>query len=381
MTPGPTEVSERVIRALVRPAILHTEPKSFEMIDETCNSLKTIFRSNGDVVLLPGSGRTGMEAVITSVIEPGDKVLTVVSGVFSDWFKAIIERVGGIPVEVRFDFGKPIDVDAVKQKFQEDDYKAVTLVHNETSTGATNSAEEIGEVVKDSDALFVLDTISSLGGIPVDVEGWGVDLCLSAPQKCLGGFLGLSIISVSEDAWDRMEHRKRMSTSYTLDLLRWKQIWFGAKIPRPYPVLIPPHLVFALSEAVKEVLEEGLENRFERHRIAASAMREGLEALGVKLFADPSVASNSVTAFNVPTGLTDVDVMNTMKQHYHVVAGGGMGSLKGKTIRFGHMANTAAESCVLRALTALEMALIDLRQSVKCGVGVEAARQVYDSGF
>jgi aspartate aminotransferase-like enzyme len=178
-----------------------------------------------------------------------------------------------------------------------------------------------------------------------------------------------------------MERRKRVCTSYTLDLLRWKQIWFGAKVPRPYPVLVPPHLVVALNEAVKEVLEEGLEKRFERHRMAAKAMREGLKALGVRLFADESVASNSITAFNIPVGLGDVDILNAMKQRYHVVGAGGMGSLRGKTIRFGHMANTASENCVLRALSALEMALIDLEQSVKCGVGVAAARQVYNSGF
>jgi aspartate aminotransferase-like enzyme len=380
MTPGPTEVSERVVRALVRPAILHYDPMMFDVIDETCASLKGIFQSEGDIILLPGSGRTGMEAVITSVVEPGDKVLTVISGAFSEWFKAIIERVGGVPVEVRFDYGKPIDVAVVRQKFQENDFKAVTFVHNETSTGATNPAQQIGEVVKNSDALFILDTISSLGGIAVDVNEWNVDLCFSAPQKCLGGLLGLSIISVSKRAWDKMEQRKKISTSYTLDLLRWKQIWFGAKTPRPYPVLVPPHLVFALSEAVKETLEEGLDKRFRRHRIAARAMREGLKALGLELFADESIASDSITAVNIPTGLMDSDLLNMMWQRYHVAAAGGIGSLKGRTFRFGHMANTARQSCVFRALSALEMALLDLGQSVKSGVGVEAARQVYKSG-
>jgi len=377
MTPGPTEVTDRVMRALVRPALLHYDRRAFEMIDETCDLLKRIFRSEGDVVLLPGSGRTGMEAVITSAIEPGDKVLTIISGVFSEWFKAIIERVGGIPVELRFDYGKPIDMTAVKEKFQEDTFKAITLVHNETSTGVTNPAEEIGEVVKNSDTLFILDTISSLGGIPVRVGEWNVDLCLSAPQKCLGGLLGLSIISVSEHAWDVMKQRKKISTSYTLDLLRWKQLWFGAKLPRPYPVLIPPHQVFALNEAVKEVLEEGLDERFERHRIAGSAMREGIKALDLVLFADECVASSTVTAVNVPTGVTDSDLLDVMRDRYDVVAAGGMGSLKGKTIRFGHMANTACESCVTRALSAFEMSLLDLEQPVKCGGTLEAVRRAY----
>jgi len=377
MTPGPTEVSERVIRALVRPAMLHYDPRAFGIIDETCSSLREIFQSKGDIVLLPGSGRTGMEAVVTSTIEPGDKVLMIVSGVFSEWFKPIVERIGGIPVEVRFGYGLPIDVNVVRQKFQEDNFKAITLVHNETSTGATNPAEKIGEIVRNSDALFILDTISSLGGIPVNVNEWNVDLCFSAPQKCLGALLGLSIISVSKRAWDMMEQRKRICTSYTLDLLRWKQIWFRAKAPRPYPVLVPPHLVFALNEAVKEVLEEGLDQRFERHRVAAKAMREGLKALGLNLFADESVASNSITAFNIPAGLGESDILNTMRERYHVVPAGGMGSLKGKTIRFGHMANTARESCVIQALSALEMTLIDLKQPVKYGVGVDAAKQVY----
>ena len=377
MTPGPTEVSERVVRALVRPAMLHYDPRAFDIMDQTCSMLKKVFQSEGDIVLLPGSGRTGMEAVVTSAIEPGDEVLTIISGVFSEWLKAIIERVGGMPTELRFDYGKQIDVGLVKEKLQEDDFKAVTLVHNETSTGATNPAEKIGEIVKGSSALFILDCVSSLGGIPVNVDEWNADLCFAAPQKCLGGLLGISIISVGKRAWDVMERRKKVSPSYTLDLLRWKQIWFGAKLPRPYPVPVPPHSVFALNEALKEVLEEGLDKRFERHRVAGGAMREGIKALGLNIFPDESIASNTVTAVNVPAGLTDSDLLETMRDRYDVVAAGGMGSLKGKTIRFGHMANTARESCVTKALSALEMTLMDFRQPVKCGVGPWAARQAY----
>jgi aspartate aminotransferase-like enzyme len=380
MTPGPTEVSDRVIRALVRPAMMPNDHRAFEIIDETCGLLKKIFTCDGDVILLPGSGRTGMEAVITSVIEPGDKVLAVISGVFGEWVKAIVERVEGIPIELRFDYGKPIDLSAVKKKFREDKFKAVALVHNETSTGATNAADKVGEIVRGSNSLFILDCVSSLGGIPVDVNEWNVDLCFSGPQKCLGGLLGLSVISVSKRAWDVMEQRKKACTSYTLDLLRWKQLWLGVKPPKPYPVLLPPHFVFALNEAVKEVLEEGLDVRFERHRMAGKAMREGIKALGLGLLADEGIASNVITAVNVPTGLTESDLVSTMWERYQVFVGGGLGSLEGRIIRFGHMANTAREICVTRALSALEMALLDLKQPVEYGVGVEAAKQVYKTG-
>jgi len=359
--------------------MLHYDPRAFEVFDDTCHMLGKIFQSDGDVVLLPGSGRTGMEAVVTSTIEPGDKVLSIVSGVFSEWFKTIVERVGGIPTEVRFDYGKPIDVNMVKEKLHEDDFKAVTLVHNETSTGVTNPADKVGEVVKESNALFILDCVSSLGGIPVDANDWKVDLCFSAPQKCLGALLGLSIISVNRRAWDAMERRKKASTSYTLDLLRWKQIFLGAKLPRPYPVLVPPHLVFALNEALKEVFDEGLEQRYKRHEAAASAMRNGIRALGLGPFADESVASNTVTAINVPIGLSDSDVLKSMRDRYGVVGAGGMGSLRGKTMRFGHMAHTAREVCIIRALSALEMALMELKQPSKCGVGVVAARRAYET--
>jgi len=365
MTPGPTEVSGRVIRAMMRPAVHHNDPSFVKLFDETEELLQKIFRTQNHVVFFPGSGRVGMEASILSLVEPGDKVLNVISGVFSRWFRDIVKRHGGNTVELDFDWGKPIEADKIAHALEADaDIRAVTVVHSETSTGALNSVQEIGRIVERHQAVLIVDTISSMGGVDIPADEWKIDVCVTAPQKCLGGLLGLSIVSVGEKAWEKMAKRKAPADSYAFDLYKWKQSWFPKetgglllKGRRSFPVLPPTHVTYALNEACKEVLEEGLEKRFRRHKIASKATCEALKAMVLELYPDESITTPGVTVFKTPQDVNDSSVRKSMQNDFQVMVAGGMEELSGKTIRIGHMANTAERTCILRTLSALGRAL------------------------
>lgn len=370
---------------MMRPAVYHYDPRFVETFIETTQLLEVIFQTRNNIVLVPGSGRVGLETSVLSVTEPRDKVLTVISGVFSTWFRDMVQRHGGTPVKLASEWGKPIDVARIEAALDDDpDIKAVTMVHNETSTAAVNPIKEVGDIVAKHDAVFVVDTVSSMGGIDVRTDDWHIDLCATAPQKAIGALLGVAIIAVSEKAWGVMEHRQRPAASYAFDLLKWKQTWFAKdrgglllKGRRSFPVLPPTHTVYALNEACKIILEEGLETRFQRHRIAGSAVREGLQELSLDLFADPAIASDTVTCIRNPPGIRDTEVRRKLLGEHGIMIAGGMGELSGTTMRIGHMGNTATPSCVLPTLIALEHVLRDLGHEIEPGAGVEAASRVF----
>jgi len=385
MTPGPTEVSTRVLRAMMRPAIHHYDPKFIEMFDETTQLLKKIFQTKHNVVLLSGTGRTGMEASILSLVEPGDKVLNIVSGVFSGWFKKLCEIYGAQSIDLEFEWGKPIDLEKVKEILEKEEVKVLTAVHNETSTGAVNPIKELGKLAKDYGAIFVVDAISSLGGIEIKVDEWNIDICASSSQKCLGGLYGISVLSVSDTAWEAMEKRKNSPRSFAYDLFRWKQYWIPREEGglllrgrRSYPIPPPTHLVYALNEACKIILEEGLSNRFKRHQVIAHATREGVKSMGLEIFPDESVASNTVTVVNVPEGLTASDIVNRMLEEHGIMIAGGLRRLAGKVIRIGHMANTADQNHIIPTLAALEEVLYKLKGISEKGVAVEVALNIIE---
>lgn len=380
MTPGPTEVSIRVLKAMMRPAVHHYDPNFMEVFDETTRLLKKIFQTKNNVVMLCGTGRTGMEASILSLVEPGDKVLNIVSGVFSEWFKDICEIYGVKPVNLEFEWGKAINLDKVKEVLEKEDIKIITVVHNETSTGAVNPIKELGELAKKYGTLYVVDAISSLGGIEVKVDDWNIDICVSSSQKCLGGLYGISVLSISDLAWEAMENRKVKPRSYAYDLLKWKLRWIpkeegGLLVMgrRSYPLPPPTHLVYGLNEACKMILEEGLNQRFRRHEIIARATREGVKSMGLEIFPDEKIASSTVTVINVPKGISDSDIVDMMLKDYKIMIAGGLRKLKGKVIRIGHMANTADQNHIIPTLAALEDVLYKLKVISEKGNAVETA--------
>jgi aspartate aminotransferase-like enzyme len=274
MIPGPTELAFPVIQALNQPPAIQYD-RSFDegVLEPTTLALRDVFRTTHEVLIMPGSGRTALEAGALSVIEPGDRVLVVGAGAFGALMREIMNRVGADLTEFPVEWGARLDLDRLSHEAQQLRPKAITLVHNETSTGTTYPAAEVGKIARSVGALFLLDTVSSIAGLEVRTDEWGVDLNMTGSQKCLGAPLGMSLVSVSPRAWEAMERRKVRAHSYAYDLLRWREQWVpvsrGGKVadgtPRRQPVSIPTHLTAALQVATRLILEEGLANRVRRH--------------------------------------------------------------------------------------------------------------------
>jgi aspartate aminotransferase-like enzyme len=386
MTPGPTEISERVIRAMVRPSIYHIDPEfNLGVLEETFELLKRIFQTRNEVVAVPGSGRVALEASIVSAIDEGDKVLCVEAGAFGPWMTEMVRRVGGIAVPFQVEWGKPIDLSKLEEVISKGDFKALTIVHNETSTGAMYPIDKIGEIAKKYDLLYFVDTVSSLGGVDVRTDEWNIDFNMTASHKCLGAPIGLSIISISNKGWAKMENRKKPAASFSFDLLKWKKWWIpkerGGEVVfgwRRQPITMPVHLVYALKEAASIIIEEGLEKRFNRHKVASIALREAIRAIGLKIVADEDVASYTVTGIFMPNGLSESQVRRYMLENYGVMLAGGLGQLSGKIIRIGHMAMTASPEYIIPTIAALEDALSRTRYKFRRGVGLEKAEEMFE---
>ncbi len=388
MIPGPTEIPSRVLRAMAQPPMIQYEPPfDEEVLEPACLDLRHVFQTSGEVVAMPGSGRTGLESGAVSLVEPGDRVVVVVAGVFGSLMKEIMERAGATVTPFEVELGRPLDVEALERTVAQARPKAVTLVHNETSTGVTYPAAAVGEVTRRHGALYLLDTVSSLAGLDVQTDAWGVDLNMTGSQKCLAMPLGLAVVSVSPRAFEAMERRTRRAPTYGYDLIRWKRHWVpasrGGGVPeggrRNQPVSMPTHLSQALREAVTLILEEGMPSRIRRHRIAGKAFRAGLAALKLDLFGDPSIASDTVSCFRVPSGLAATAVVRRMRDAYGILVSTGIDKLRETVLRVGTMGLTASPLYVLPTLSALGMALRDLGYRAETGEALAAAQAVFDA--
>jgi aspartate aminotransferase-like enzyme len=386
MIPGPTELPWPVIQAMNQPpAIQYDRNFDENVLEPTTLALRDIFQTTGEVIVMPGSGRTALEAGALSVIEPGDHVLVVGAGVFGVLMREIMARVGAEMTEFPVEWGARLDVERLAREAERLRPKAITLVHNETSTGTTYPAAEVGKIARAVGALFLLDTVSSIAGIDVRSDEWGVDLNMTGSQKCLAAPLGLGLVAVSPRAWEAMERRKVRAHSYAYDLLRWREQWVpvsrGGKVPdgtaRRQPVSIPTHLTDALRVSARLILEEGLAHRFRRHEVAASALRAGVVAMGLAMFPDASVASNTVSSIKAPKGIDTGAVVSTMRDRYGILIGTGLDKIRTTTLRIGTMALTASPHYVLPTLSALELALRDLGYKAEPGAGVAAAQKIF----
>ena len=383
MIPGPTELPVPVLQALNQPATIQYD-RGFDegVLEPTTRALAEVFQTRHEVVLMPGSGRTALEAGALSVIEPGDRVLVVGAGQFGLLMREIMNRVGADWTEFPVEWGARLDLDRLAREADRVRPKAITLVHNETSTGTTYPAAEVGRLARAAGALFLLDTVSSTAGIDVRTDEWGVDLNMTGSQKCLAAPLGLAVVSVSPRAWEAMERRRKPATSFAYDLLRWREWWIpvsrGGKVPdgapRRQPVSIPTHLTSAMQVAARLILEEGLVPRFHRHAVAAAALRQGLGALGLEMFPDPTIVSSTVSCVKTPKDIDPAAVVARMRGQYGILIGTGLDRNRTTTLRIGTMGLTASPHYVLPTLSALELALRDLGYKGEVGAGVAAAQ-------
>jgi aspartate aminotransferase-like enzyme len=389
MIPGPTELPWPVIQALSQPPIIQYDQHfDTKILEPVTLGLARVFQTSGEVIVMPGSGRTALESAAVSLIEPGDRVVVVVTGVFGSLMREIATRAGAEVTEFSVEWGQPIDQAALAREIERVRPKAVTLVHNETSTGTTYPAAEVARLAKRAGALFMLDTVSSLAGLDVRTDEWGVDFNMTGSQKCLAAPLGMAVVSISPAAWEAMERRKHRASTYAYDLLRWKENWVPASrgghvadgAPRRQPVSIPTHLTQALGAAVELILAEGLDHRFRRHRAAGRAFRAGLDAMRIEMFPHPSLVSDTVSCFKSPAGIDPAAVVALMRDHYGILIGTGLDKMRTTTLRVGHMGITASPFYVLPTLSALELTLRDLGYRTEAGAGVAAAQARFASG-
>jgi len=386
MIPGPTEIPWRVIRAMIRPSVAHYDPEfNIDVLDGTLQRLKEIFQTRNEVIAMPGSGRVALEASIASVIEPDDKVLCIEAGTFGPWMTEMVKRVGGHATTFSVEWGKPIDLEKLENLLSKGEFKALTIVHNETSTGSTYPIDRIGEFTRKYGVLYFVDTVSSLGGVDVKTDEYHIDFNMTASHKCLAAPIGLSMVSISDNGWKAMESRKKPAATFSYDLLRWKKWWLpkerGGDLLmewRRQPITMPVHTVYALEEATKMILEEGLDNRFKRHRIAARAVREGIKALGLVLFPDSRVLSDTVTAVRSPENISDSLLRSKVWERYGIMISGGLERQRGKMLRIGHMGMTASAAYILPLFSAIEFSLAELAYRFERGAGVETARGILE---
>lgn len=358
--PGPSPVPQRVRQALARPTIGHLDPRFVALMDEVKALLQWAL-ATGNAVTLPisGPGSAGMEAVFTNLVEPGDTVIVCRNGVFGERMRQNVTRLGGTAVTVDDEFGQPVDPDKVEAALKaHPGAKALAFVHAETSTGACSDARTLAALARDHDALAIVDAVTSLGGIAVDTDAWGVDAIYSGSQKCLSAPPGLAPLSLGGRAVAAMRARSTPVSSWFLDLGLVLDYWQdGAGGGRSYHHTAPVNMLYGLHEALLMLREEGLQASFARHLDSHRRLRDGLENLGLELRGDPRWRLPQLNAVTVPEGVDEAAVRHELLHRHHIEIGAGLGPLAGRIWRIGLMGHGSRIENVDRVLAALKQVL------------------------
>ena len=356
----------------------HRDPDIVNALQDVREMLRVVFRTSNELTLaIAGTGSAAMEAALVNSVERGGRAVITVNGQFGERLVTVAERVGADVVRLDFPWGEPVLPEIVEDTLKRlGGANVVAMVHGETSTGLLNPVPDVAGVAHKNGALFILDTVSSLGGVDVDVDGWGVDICYSATQKCLGAPTGLAPITLSPHAVEVLHKRKTKPGSYFFDLLLVDSYWTP---PSAYHHTFPVNLLYGLREGLRMILEEGLENRFDRHARVSGALRAGLEAMGLKLLANPLYQFNPLTAILVPSGIDEAGLRKDLLLKHNIEISGGVGKLAGKVVRVGLMAESCHPSSVLACLSALETCLVEQGYKTDSGVGLAAAQMALNS--
>ncbi len=373
LSAGPTTCSSKTLAALGSPIVYHYDPMFIEQYKATEAKVKAVFRSSADLLLMQGEAVLGLEAAGRAVVRPGMACLNLSSGVFGKGYGDWLRAWGATVHEIDVPYDDAVDPSDVERALEEHpEIEVVAVVHSETPSGTLNPVAEIGPLAKAHGAITIVDCVSSIGGMPFDPDAWQLDICVAGAQKCLSGPPGITMMTVSQDAWDLIARNPEAPRYSFLSLLDWKIQWLeGGKFPFT-PSVADVH---GLEACCEEVLAEGLDNSFARHSRAARACREGVKALGLRLWPrSEDIMSTCTTAIAVPDGLTDIQVRTHVRERYGVMISGGQGA--GNLVRIGHMGVTANTMYPVVGVAALGRSLLDLGVSVDLGAGVEAALAV-----
>lgn len=330
--PGPTPCPEPVLKAMSKQMINHRGREFKGMMEKTCHRLKNFFQTKNDVFILTCSGTGGMEAALVNTLSPGDGVLATTNGAFGDRFAEIAEAFGTKVQRLQFEWGKPVEPEAVQRAIQSDPaIKAVLLTHNETSTGITNDIKAIAGVAKRAGKLVLVDAISSLGSLDLQTDNWGCDVVVTGSQKGFMSPPGLAMISFNQAAWEA--NKQARLPRYNWDIAKYKS--FIAQWETPWTPAVTG--VYALNAAMDLMEKEGLQNIFARHARVARVAREGVLSLGLELFGDLKYASNVITAVKGTNGLDPKKLLTILEDEYDTVLAGGQKKLDGQIFRIGHL--------------------------------------------
>jgi len=374
MGPGPSNVHSRVGQAMSAPCIGHLDPTFLSIMDETQRLLRFLFQTeNALTIPVSGTGSAGMETCLVNVVEPGDEVVVCVNGVFGTRMCDIVNRLSAKLIRVDGKWGKTVDPEAVRKAVQGKSPKLLAVVHAETSTGVCQPLEDLAAIAKGAGALFLVDMVTSLGGMEVSIDKAGIDLAYSGTQKCISCPPGLSPISFSAAAMEVLKNRKTPVVSWYLDMSLVSSYWDAE---RKYHHTAPINMIYALREALRLIAEEGLAPRFERHKRNHLALVAGLEAMGLSMLVPKEERLPMLNAVCIPEGADDLGVRKALLNEFGIEIGGGLGDLAGKIWRVGLMGHSSCQRNVFLFLSALETILRSQGISVQAGA-LEAAGAVY----
>ena len=380
MIPGPSEMDFPTQLAMAQPMIVHYGDDWGKMNARILAKLQKVFQTEHEMYIIPGSASAAMEASVNSVIEDDTEILVELSGTFGLRFAEIARYSGAKVVPLTVEFGKAVDPEAVRKALKANPkIKAMTLVHNESSTAVMNPAKEIAQVCHEFGVMLICDAVSSMGGVDIRTDEWTLDYCLTGAQKCLQSSPGLGILPLAPNAWKAIDNRKTPIRGWYLNLsnireycVKWSD-WHGHG-----PVTAPTALYAGLENSLDTILAEGLEHRFARHILNKNALRSAIRASGLRLFVDDAVASNTVTTIVVPEGLQDKQVIAAMKAQYNTLITGTPGNIGTSVLRIGHMGVTADKNYLIPAVAGFLTICKKLGAKVDVKAGLDAMLQVYD---
>ncbi len=375
MGPGPSDIHPSVLAAMAAPTVGHLDPYFLKIMDEVQSMLREVFQTTNHMTMaISGTGSAGMETCVVNLIEPGDRMVVGVNGVFGGRMAEVAERVGAEVTRIERPFGEVFSPEEFAAAIKKSQPKVVGIVHAETSTGAKQPLEEIAKIVHDAGALLLVDCVTSLAGIPVEIDRLQIDAAYSGSQKCLGCPPGLSPVTFGPKALEAMDNRKKKVSSWYLDIGLLRNYWGNN---RAYHHTAPINMNYALHQALRLVLAEGLEARYARHQLHHSALKAGLNAMGIQYSVAADVSLPMLNSVLIPDGVDDAAVRSQLLNEFGIEIGGGLGPMKGKTWRIGLMGEAAKKSNVLVFLAALEQCLNKQGVKPSPGTGVAAANGVY----
>jgi alanine-glyoxylate transaminase / serine-glyoxylate transaminase / serine-pyruvate transaminase len=373
--PGPSDVHPRVLSVMSTPLLGHLDPQFLVLMNETQDMLRRVFQTKNQLTFpVSATGMAGMETCLVNLLEPGDKVVVCVHGFFGTRLAEIAPRTGAEMTRIDVPWGQVFDLDQLRETLSKVRPKVLAIVHAETSTGARQPIEQLGKLCHEFDCLLLVDAVTSLGTVPVDIDGWEVDAVYSCTQKGLGCPPGLSPVSFSPRAVEAINKRKTRVQSWYLDVTTVQKYWGQ---DRAYHHTAPITMIYAIREGLRIVLEEGLQARWQRHEKHHRAIKAGLNALGLTYAADEKHLLPPLNAVKIPAGCDDLAVRKRLLDEFGIEIGGGLGDYKGKVWRIGIMGQNARANTVLLVLAALEQCLQAQGVKITPGAGVAAANKVY----